>query len=80
MASLPSIENLDGFCSASLLVNRATGRAVSSVAYDSTDAMQRGREQAKTIRTEGTGESGAQVLEVAEFELALAHLRAPELA
>ncbi|HJQ48314.1 MAG TPA: hypothetical protein VJ870_18625 [Amycolatopsis sp.] len=80
MASLPGIEDLDGFCSASLLVNRATGRAVSSVAYDSTEAMQRNREQAKVIRTAGTEDAGAQVLDVCEFELALAHLRVPELA
>ena len=80
MRSLPSIENLEGFCSASLLVNRATGRAVSSVAYDSVDAMQRNREQATSVRTATTEEAGAQVTDVCEFELALAHLRVPELA
>ena len=80
MVSLPSIEDLEGFCSASLLVNEATGRIVSSVAYDSSEAMQANREQAKGIRTAGTEDAGAQVLDVCEFELALAHLRVPELA
>lgn len=79
MASLPAMERLEGFCSASLLVDRASGRAVSSVTYDSLEAMERNREQAEMARTEGAQEAGAQVLDVCEFELALAHLRVPEM-
>ncbi|HEY3713393.1 MAG TPA: hypothetical protein VGL39_02610 [Jatrophihabitantaceae bacterium] len=80
MTSLPAIEELEGFCSASLLVDRSSGRAVSSVTYDSQEAMQRNREQAGTVRAAGTRESGANVLDVGEFELAVAHLRVPEMA
>lgn len=79
LGSLPAIEDLAGFCSASLLVDRGSGRAVSSVAYDSMDAMQRNREQAATARAAGIQEAGAEVLDVCEFELALAHLRVPEM-
>ena len=77
--SLPTIEDLDGFCSASLLVNRGSGRAVVSVSYDSVEAMERNREQATTIRTSGVQEAGSKVLEVGEYKLAVAHLRVPEL-
>jgi hypothetical protein len=77
--SLPAAEALEGFCSASLMVNRATGRAVLSATYDSRDAMVRTREQASTLRTSGTQQADAQVTDVAEFELALAHLRVPEM-
>jgi hypothetical protein len=80
MASLPAMENLEGFCSASLLVDRGSGRAVSSVTYDSVEAMQRNREQAETLRAAGAKEAGGQVLDVCEFELAIAHLRVPEMA
>jgi hypothetical protein len=80
MSSLPAMEELEGFCSASLLVDRGTGRAVSSATYDSREAMERNREQASTVRAAVTREAGAQVLEVCEFELALAHLRVPEMA
>ena len=77
---LPALEELEGFCSASLMVDQASGRAVSSANYDSVEAMERNRDQAGKIRGAGTQEVGAEVLEVCEFELALAHLRVPEMA
>lgn len=80
MASLPALEELDGFCSASLMVDRASGRAVSSVTFDSLQAMERNREQAGRVRATGIQEAGATMLDVCEFELALAHLRVPEMA
>ena len=76
---LPSLENLEGFCSASFLVNRATGRGVSSATFDSREAMERNEEQAKELRNARTRELGADILDVGEFELALAHLRLPEM-
>jgi quinol monooxygenase YgiN len=80
MVTLPALENLEGFCSASLMVDRASGRAVSSVVYDSIDAMQRTREQAGALRAKTTRDAGAEVLDVGEFELAIAHLNVPEMA
>lgn len=77
---LPSLEGLEGFCSSSLLIDRSSGRAVSSTTFDSRDAMERNREQAKELRNTRTRELGADVLDVGEFELALAHLRVPEMA
>ena len=80
MASIPAMKELDGFCSASLLVDRVSGRAVSTATYDSRQAVQRNREQADAVRSAGSLETGAQVLQVCEFDLALAHLRVPEMA
>ena len=77
---LPSLEDLEGFCSASFLVNRATGRGVSSATFDSREAMERNQENAKELRNARTRELGADILDVGEFELALAHLRLPEMA
>lgn len=79
LASLPRAEELDGFCSASLLVDRRSGRAVSSVTYDSLEAMEGNREAAASMRSASTKDAGAEVLDTCEFELALAHLRVPEL-
>jgi hypothetical protein len=80
MASIPAMKELDGFCSSSLLVDRVSGRAVSTATYDSRQAMHRNREQADAVRSAGSMETGAEVLQVCEFDLALAHLRVPEMA
>jgi hypothetical protein len=76
---LHQLEELDGFCSASLLVDRASGRAVSSVTFDSMDAMERNRDQATALKIASMREAGVEELDEREFELALAHLRVPEL-
>ena len=79
-AVVPGLEALDGFCSASLLINRSTGRAVSSASFDSREAMDRNRDQAAELRSARSRDMGADVLDVGEFELAIAHLRVPEMA
>ncbi|MEO6794042.1 MAG: antibiotic biosynthesis monooxygenase [Mycobacterium sp.] len=77
---LPQMETLDGFCSASLMIDRASGRAVSCATFDSLEAMQRSQDQATQLKMRSMGEAGARELDECEFELALAHLRVPELA
>jgi hypothetical protein len=77
---LPEIEKLDGFCSTSLMSDRATGRAVVSTTYDSQEAMERSRDAARSLRTALLRDLGADQLDVGEFELTLAHLRVPEMA
>ena len=76
---LPQIEQLEGFASASLLVDRAIGRGVTSVAFDSREALERTRDQADYLRSRSTQEINAEFLDVGEFELAIAHLHVPEL-
>jgi hypothetical protein len=80
MALLPALEEIDGFCSASLMVDPATGRAVSSVTYASRDALVASRSAAEGLRTRTAGDIGATVTDVGEFELALAHLHVREMA
>jgi hypothetical protein len=77
---LPSMEELEGFCSASLMIDRASGRAVSSASFDSLEAMERNRDQARALRTTRLRDLGADQLDVGEFELAIAQLRVPEMA
>ena len=78
MTILPALEELEGFCSASLLVDRASGRGVASSTFDSAEAMERVKDQMDSIRANGSQEVRAEVLEECDFELALAHLRVPE--
>ena len=76
--TLAKIEDLPGFCSASVLVNRAGSRGVVTVGYDNRDALNRSRAPSTALREETSQESGFDVLEVGEFDLAMAHLHIPE--
>lgn len=80
MATMPSLEEMDGFCSASLMVDRASGRAVSTVTFDGRDAMVASRSAADALRTRTAEDVGATVTDIREFDLALAHLHVPEMA
>ena len=79
MATMPALEEMDGFCSASLMVDRASGRAVSSATFASREAMVASRSAAEGLRTRAAEQFGATVADIREFDLALAHLHVPEM-
>ena len=79
LALMPEIQTFDGFCGVSFLINRETGLAVTSVAFDSRAALEGTRERARGLRARGSAEARLEIMEVAEFELALAHLDVPEM-
>lgn len=76
---LSRLDTMPGFCSASLLIDRTSGRCVSTVTFDSQDRMRETRDQATQMRNEVLRDAQGELIEVAEFELAMAHLRVPEL-
>lgn len=80
MGVLPRVEELPGFCSAVLMIDRDSGLAVSSVAFDDLAAIEASRDAAQAIRGGAVKEIGAEVLDVHEHELILAHLHVPEMA
>jgi hypothetical protein len=80
MTTLPALEQMDGLCSANLMVDRDSGRAVSSVTFASRDAMVASRPAGQLLRARTAQDIGATVTDVREFELALAHLHVPEMA
>ena len=61
------------------MVDRQSGRAVSSVTWDSRAAMEGSRKAAAQLRTKTAKASSAEIQDIAEFDLVLAHLRVPEL-
>ncbi len=78
MTMLSRMEDLPGFCSVSMMVDRESGRCATAVVYESRAAMDRATEQAKPMREEFNRQMGGEITEVAQFDLALAHLRVPE--
>jgi hypothetical protein len=80
MAVLPRIQQFDGFCSSSFMVNRETGRAVGTVTFETRQQLEATREASAGIREGATREMSAMVDDVIEMDLALAHLHVPEMA
>ncbi|WP_137145300.1 hypothetical protein [Mycolicibacterium sp. CR10] len=80
LATVPALEELEGFCSASLLVDRDSGFGVASVTFDSAEAMRRSRMATDAMKAATVRDAGAEILDECEFDLVLAHLRVPEMA
>jgi heme-degrading monooxygenase HmoA len=79
MVMLPTLEETEGFCSASLFVDPTTMRMVSSVVWDSRASMEASRDSAAKLKEAARTQLGVDILDVAEFDLLIAHLRAPEM-
>jgi hypothetical protein len=77
---LPELEQTSGFCSASLLVNRASGLACATTTWETRAAMEASRAAADDMRSRAASDAHGEIVEVHEFELAYAHLHVPEMA
>jgi heme-degrading monooxygenase HmoA len=75
---LPKLSALPGFCSVSLMVDRHEGRTVSVTCFEDAEALSRVRKEARSMREQFAQAMGARIVDVAEMELALAHLGVPE--
>ncbi|TFV61990.1 UNVERIFIED_ORG: hypothetical protein E4P37_18100 [Bacillus sp. AZ43] len=78
MAMLPRIEELPGFCSVSVMVDRENGRSATAVSYDSRQSMAEAERPGMAMRQQFADEMGLRITDVAAFDIALAHLRVPE--
>jgi heme-degrading monooxygenase HmoA len=75
---LPRLEELPGFCSLSLVVDRKQGRTVSVTSFENPEALGLARKRARFLRDEFAHGVGARIHDVAEMDLVVAHLRVPE--
>ncbi len=80
MTIVPQLDELPGFCSVSLLLDRASGRAASAVTFDDRASMEASREDAMRMRDTFVSAMEVSITDLAEFDLVLAHLRVPEMA
>lgn len=80
MAVVPRVQEMDGFCSASFMLDRESGRGVGTVVFDSRAAMDARGSDARTLRARVATELGAAVDRIDEMEMVFAHLHVPEMA
>jgi quinol monooxygenase YgiN len=78
MHTLPRVEELPGFCSTSLLVDRTSGDGVLAAIYESREAMEGSGRAVQGLRADTLDRSSSELVDVTEMEVALAHLRVPE--
>jgi hypothetical protein len=76
---LPRLQQLDGFCSASLMVNHEKGRLVGTVTFENRAQLEGSRQNTAKIRENASKDMKATIDDVVEMEIAFAHLHLPEL-
>jgi len=78
LSLMPKLDDLPGFCSVSVMVRRDDGLTVAAISYDSRVHLDQASEGAREFREEFAPALGIEVLDTAEFDVAIAHLRVPE--
>ncbi len=78
LSLMPRLDDLPGFCSVSVMVRCGDGTTVAAVSYDSWADLEEAAEQAREFREDFGPSMGVEVVDSAEFDLVLAHLRVPE--
>lgn len=77
---LPDLEQTDGFCSASLLVDRSAGLGCATTVWETRAAMEASRSAADDMRSRTASDAHGEIVDVREFDLVHAHLHVPEMA
>ena len=75
---MPKLEELPGFASVSMMVDRRQGRTVSVTRFEDRASLDRIRKRARLMREEFALAMGAGIIDVAEMDLVFAHLGVPE--
>ena len=75
---MPSLMDLDGFCSVSLFIDREQGRGVTATVFRDRAALERARQQLQGIRAGAIEQLGLELDDVTELDVSFAHLRVPE--
>ncbi|TQN42039.1 hypothetical protein FHU33_1431 [Blastococcus colisei] len=78
MALIPRIEELPGFVSVSVMVDRQSGRSATAVSYDSRQSMAQAEQPGMAMRKEFSSQMAMDITDVAAYDIVLAHLRVPE--
>ncbi|SNR56192.1 antibiotic biosynthesis monooxygenase [Blastococcus mobilis] len=76
---VPRLDEIEGFCSVSVMGDRQTGMSVLTATYDDRGSLDRSAEAVRGMREQFTQQMGLEITDMAEFELVIHHLRVPEM-
>ncbi|WP_116450201.1 hypothetical protein [Blastococcus litoris] len=77
---IPRLDDIAGFCSVSMMGDRQSGMRVLTATYDDRAALEASADSVRGMREQFTQQLGLEVTDMAEMELAIHHLRVPEMA
>jgi heme-degrading monooxygenase HmoA len=77
---VPRLDGIPGFCSVSVMGDRKAGTSVLTATYDDRGSLEASAESVRAMREQFTQQTGSEVTDMGEFELAIHHLRVPEMA
>ena len=80
MGVMPDLDDTPGFCGVSMLMNRDSGLGCLTTLWETPEAMAASRTTADELRARTATAASGTIVDVHEFELALAHLHVPEMA
>lgn len=76
--ALPALRTQPGFCTAALLVDRASGTTVVATTWSSREAMTASAARNQALRDAVMSSAASEVVEVHEYEVVLAGIRPPQ--
>ena len=79
MSLIPRLDEVPGFCSCSMLIDRQTGMGTFTAMYADRSALEASRQHVGKLREEFSRAMDMDITEVAEFDVVLHQLRVPEL-
>jgi hypothetical protein len=79
MGIAPRMDDVPGFCSLSLMVHRTSGMGVLTSLYRDRAALDESRSTVMGLREDFSRQMDLEIIEMAELDLVIHHLRVPEL-
>ena len=79
-AIMPRLDDIPGFCSVSIMGDRRTGMSVLTATYDDRPSLDASSGTVQTMREQFLQQMGMELVDMAEFDVAIHHLRVPEMA
>ncbi|MDT0276633.1 antibiotic biosynthesis monooxygenase [Blastococcus goldschmidtiae] len=76
---VPRMDDVPGFCSLSMMIDRHSGLGSLTTVYDDRSAMEAAGDDMRRMREEFTRQMRMELVDVQSYDVVLHHLRVPEL-